>query len=136
MSTDPLKDFFTGHGPIYPAGTKPEIEYTFPLQDILERIAKALEEQNRISQEWIAAQVDWHEVTMLAQQQQAERELRIIDIHQANAEREQAFRDTQIQVYSEHLKRQEEVMQESEHERTKLVRATLTHMQGGSENHE
>lgn len=75
------------------------------LHKLLDRIATALEEQNRISQEWIAAQVDWRAEDRLAREQLAERELRIIDIHQANAEREQAFRDTQIQAYSEHLKR-------------------------------
>jgi hypothetical protein len=76
-----------------------------PIQMLLERVAKALEEQNRITQEWIAAQVDWRAEDRLAREQLAERELRIIDIHQANAEREQAFRETQIQAYSEHLKR-------------------------------
>ena len=114
MSTDPLKDFFTGHGPIYPAGTRPEIEYTFPLQDILERIATALEGQNRIAQEWIAAQVDWHAEDRLAREQLAERELRIIDIHQANAEREQAWRESMEQEYREHLTKQDAYARETQ----------------------
>jgi hypothetical protein len=76
-----------------------------PIQMLLERVAKALEEQNRITQEWIAAQVDWRAEDRLAREQLAERELRIVEIHETNSEREQAFRDTQIQAYSEHLKR-------------------------------
>jgi hypothetical protein len=91
--------------------------------DALERIATALEEQNRICQEWIAAQVDWRAEDRLAREQLAERELRIIDIHQANAEREQAFRDTQIQAYSEHLKRQEEAAVETHEQIMKIVQA-------------
>ena len=89
-----------------------------PLLKVLERIAVAFEEQNRMNQEWIDLQVKWREAGDPVGK-------RIIELHEENARRDEQWRDERAlkmdeifrityEAYTEFLTEQVKLSQKAE----------------------
>jgi uncharacterized protein YdaT len=74
------------------------------INQLLERIALAFEEQNRINQHWIDINDTWHKENVAGTE-------RIIAIHKANADRDEQWRKAQETVLEESIRKQEALTQ-------------------------
>ena len=79
-------------------------ENTMDINQLLERIALAFEEQNRINQHWTKINSKWHE------ENSANTE-RIIAIHKANAKRDELWRKAQEAMLEEQIRKQDALTQ-------------------------
>jgi restriction endonuclease Mrr len=74
------------------------------INQLLERIAIALEEQNRVNQQWIDINAVW-------QEENSANTERIIAIYKANAERDEQWRKAQQVMFEEQVRKQDALTQ-------------------------
>lgn len=74
------------------------------INQLLERIATALEEQNRINQRWIEINGTWHKENVAGTE-------RIIAIHKANAAHDEQWRQEQKAMLEEQIRKQDALTQ-------------------------